>query len=208
MFPQPPSYGGTPDNPLADAFILPRQPGETTYQYRQRRSLSKYGQTPYQRRIYLAQQRGIGISAARGHGIVGGETESQRRNRINQQRYGATTSQLRWAYDHNWLVAYNYTPTLTGMSWTQLHRLAARLRYMYEPPGYRVSPQMIYEAMQLERDGELEPGWAFERLWAKYDDTIAYREFRDKVPGNADWSEYQQVHVYIPQLAIQWWYYH
>lgn len=193
-------------------FILPRQPGESTYQYRYRRSLSLYGQTPYQRRIFLAQQRGVGLSAARGHGERGGLTESQRRNRQSVLNTGLTVSQIRNSELRAWLEQYGYTPELTGMSWTNLIRLAPRLRWMYDAvgdDGARVLPEMIYNAVILETEGELEPGWAFNRLWQKYDDMISYRQFTDKQPGNESWvGEYLQVQVFVPSIEPQWYYYH
>ncbi|HEV2352690.1 MAG TPA: hypothetical protein VGR89_00465 [Puia sp.] len=191
-------------------LILGRQPGESAYQYRYRRTVTMYGQTPYQRRIFLAQQRGIQGGAARGHGIVGGETESQRRNRISRQNTGFSVSQLRRTELRQWLEDYGYTPDTTGMSWTNLIRLAPRLRWMYThtSPGARVLPLMIYNATQLERDNDLPAGWAFERLWRKYDDMMSFRMFADKDLGRESWAEYMQVGVFIPQVAIQFWYYH
>lgn len=199
-----------PPSPPQSPFIPPRQPGETPYQYRVRRSVSLFGQTPYQRRIFLAQQRGQTLSQARGHGRQSGETESQRRNRISLEQFGLTVSQRRTAELQGWLIQHGYTPQATGMSWTQLIRLAARLRYMYDTagPGARVTPAMIASAVALEQDNSLERGWAFERLWQKYNDMQEYRAYRNPVPGRVSYYEYQQVHDFIPQLAIQWWYYH
>lgn len=96
------------------------------------------------------------------------------------------------------------------MTWTALLRLAARLRYMYDAAGPtgRVTPEMIADAIDLEADEYLEPGWAFERLWEKYDDMVSYRQFADKDPGHEHWGEYYQMHVYIPALPATWWYYH
>lgn len=74
--------------------------------------------------------------------------------------------------------------------------------------GGRVTPEMIADARDLEADEFLEPKWAFNRLWQKYDDMISYREFVDKEPGKEHWGEYLQVRVFIPSLAPQWWYYH
>jgi hypothetical protein len=190
-----------------DIFIPPRGPDETAYAYRKRRTLALFGQTPYERRIALARQRGIGVTAARGHAPASGETESQRRNRLSVEQYGQTVSQRRRAELTQWLEEHGYTPDATNMTWTQLIRLAARLRYMYGGGG-TVTPDMIAEAIDLEHDEFLESGWAFERLWAKYDDMVAYREYRDREPGKADWAEYLQVHPFIPSLAPQWWYYH
>lgn len=153
-----------------------------------------------------ARERGIGTTAGRGHTPVGGETESQRRNRISVEQTGLTVSQLRRSNQVSWLEAAGYTPDSTNMTWSDLIRLEPRLRYMYG--GARVTPEMIADAIDLETDNELEKGWAFDRLWHKYDDMVAYREYRDREPGQADWAEYLQVHAFIPSLAPQWWYYH
>jgi hypothetical protein len=170
--------------------------------------MAMFGQTPYERRIFLAQQRGIGVTAARGHAASGGETESQRRNRLSVEQFGLTVSQRRRADLTTWLEDNGYTPDATNMTWTQLIRLAPRLRYMYGGGG-TVTPEMISDAVDLEIEGELEAGWAFERLWAKYDDMVSYREYRDPMPGRGNWiGEYLQVGVFIPSLAPQWWYYH
>lgn len=199
-----------PVNPDTATFVAPRLPGESAYQYRYRRSVALYGQTPYQRRIFLGRQRGQTTTQARGQHGGPGETESQRRNRISVENFGQTVSQLRRSELQGWLVEHGYTPDVTGMTWTQLIRLAARLRYMYDSagPGARVTPGMIREAVDLEETNTLERGWAFERLWQKYDDMIEYRDYRNPVPGRVSYYEYQQVHDFIPVLAIQWWYYH
>lgn len=96
------------------------------------------------------------------------------------------------------------------MTWTNLLRLAARLRYMYDAAGEsgRVTPDMIAHAIDLETDEYLEKGWAFARLWEKYDAMVSYRQFSDKDPGHEQWGEYLQVHVFIPSIEPQWWYYH
>lgn len=209
--PRSPGSGGPIPPILESVHILPRQPGETLYQYRYRRTVSLYGQTPYQRRIYLAAQRGIGTTAGRGHAPSGGETESQRRNRISLELFGQTSSQRYRAGLREWLDEHGYTPELTGMTQTDLMRLGARLRYMYNAAGEggRVYPQMIYDAVQLEHENALPAGWAFQRLWEKYDAMVAYREYRDKDPGRAAWVQYQQVKPYIPSgLSANWWYYH
>jgi len=93
-------------------------------------------------------------------------------------------------------------------------RLAARLRYMKENGHWEngvpswVTPEMIADAIDLEQSELLEPGWAFERLWAKYDAMVAYRAYADKVPGRTDWAEYTTVGVFLPTLTANWWFYH
>lgn len=180
------------------------------YSYRERRSIALYGQTQYERRIWLSSLRGVSGSAARGHAPAGGETESQRRNRLSMERTGQTVSQLYRANLLGWLNENGFTPETTLMSWTNLLRLAPRLRYMYSTtyPEGRVYPDMIKIAVELELDNELESGWAFDRIWIKYDDMISYRDYQDKEPGNTHWGEFLQVTPFIPDLAIQFWYYH
>jgi hypothetical protein len=207
--------GGPPSAAIPpDQFILPRQPGETRYIYEYRRSVALYGKTPYQMRKERAQARGKTVSEARGHGILGGETESQRRNRVSREETGMSVSQLYRANALGWLEEHGYTPDTTQMSWTQLIRLEPRLRYLREYGHIEngitswPEPDEIHLAVDLENEHSLERGWAFERIWQKYDDTIAYRQFRDVQPGRASRSEYMSIRVYVPQLAPSWWWYH
>jgi hypothetical protein len=74
--------------------------------------------------------------------------------------------------------------------------------------GGRVSPGMIAEAIELEREEYLDDGWAFQRLWEKYDAMVAYRQYADKEPGRSAWVDYQQTRVFIPRIEPQWWMYH
>lgn len=195
-----------------DNEIPPRRANETAWEYRVRYTLAKYGETPGERRARLGRERGLSKRAAQGHGreATQRETESQRRNRLSVQQYGETVSQRRRRLARDWLTDNGYTPEATGMTWTSLLRLEPRLRYMFDGygEGTKVTPQMIHDARDLEFEGELEAGWAFERLWQRYESTKDYRENKRRLQGQADWAEYQTVHVYIPSLAPQWWYYH
>jgi hypothetical protein len=191
--------------------VMPRQPGESTYDYRFRRSVTSYGQTPYERRIWLAQQRGIGRSAARGHAARGGITETQSRTQRTLEQTGLTPSVLYRNTLRGWLTDHGYTPDATGMNWTALMKLGPRIRWMYNAAGSdqgRVLPEDILEAIEFERDNFLPPGWAYNRIWDKYNDMVAYREYLDKAPGNMHWAEFLNVHPYLPSLTPAWWYYH
>jgi|SRR5215831_18311364 len=108
-----------------------------------------------------------------------------------------------------WLYNNGYTPDNTGMTWNDLRTLYVRLRWLYEnnAESGRITPEMILEAIRLEDEGVLESGWAFERIWRKYDDQLAYKQYHDPVPGRESWTEYQQVHDYVPGLSKAWWYY-
>lgn len=202
-----------PQIPLIPPEIPPRQAGESAYDYRTRRTLALYGQTPYQRRLWLASQRGIGTSAGRGHGRnrVTGETESQRRNRIAVQNTGSTVSQNYRATLRQWLISNGYTPQTTLMSWSNLLRLAPRLRAIQTMrPDAPITPDMIYNAVELEQQNELDKGWAFDRTWRRYDDTITYRIYSDRDPGRESWYVFRPLYDYIPEdrMVITWWYYH
>lgn len=188
-------------------FIQPRQPGESAYAYRTRRSIALYGQTPYQRRIFLAQQRGIGRTAARGHAPRGGQSEYQQRRQRYIQQTGVIPSVLTTAYAQNWLISNGFTPESTGASWTYLYRMEPSLRGLYlRAPNAPVTPQMVYEGIQYEADQEVEPGWTAERARERLQATIAYQDFRDKSPGNYDWTVTRP--FVSVETDIHWWYYH
>lgn len=189
-------------------IIPPRQPNESAYQYRVRRTMARYGQTPYQRRIFLAQQRGIGRTAARGHAPRGGQSEYQ----LRRQRYLVTTgvipSVLTQAYAQNWLITHGFTPETTGASWTYLYRMEPSLRGVWErtSPDAHISPEMLAEAIELEASGELPPGWTQQRTSDRLTATIAYQDFRDRDPGRYDWNTTK---FFVPsEVDIKWWYYH
>lgn len=193
---------------MPEQIIPPRQPGETAYAYRKRRTLALTGQTPYQRRIFLGQQRGIGRTAARGHG-PSGQAEYQRRRQRTVQRTGVIPSVLTRAYAQNWLITNGFTPETTGASWTYLFQMEPSLRALAErtSPDARMQPADIAMGVQLETDGVAPPGWTIDRLRGRVIDTVAYQDFNDKEPGRYDWTV---VRLFAPSddLHIKWWYYH
>lgn len=190
-------------------IIPPRQPGETPYAYRNRRSLALTGETLYERRQRLGRERGLGARAAAGHAR---EQEERRARAIRvQQQTGVSPGQLAWAYARNWLISNGFTPETTGASWTYLHQMEPSLRGTYaraRSDTGKITPEMVHEAIQLEQTEDLEPGWALARIRAKLYAMIEYQDNRNRQPGHDDWDEFLQVHPFLPQLAIQWWYYH
>jgi len=140
--------------------LMPRQPGETQYAYRNRRSLEIYGVSLYQRRIASAEARGMSRTSARGHVANEGQV---RQNRFaaahpteSRPYYVVYRSDLRV-----WLDDHGYTPENTGMTQTDLMRLGPRIRWMVENshPASHITPDMIQGAVNLEHDGDIPPGW-------------------------------------------------
>lgn len=195
---------GLPNTPNAPN-ILPRQPGETDYAYRKRRSVALTGETPYQRRKRLGQARGLTTAEARGHKTVNGVTEYQRR----RQRTLQQTSQTPWQIWQNnqiqWLQANGFDPNSTGWSWPKLVRAAPWLRYLNEhaSPAGRMYPEMLFNATLMEQSGEFESEWGYNRLYERYISTREYLEQNDKRSGNWYWFNDR-----IPDMPVQWWYYH
>lgn len=196
---------GLPD---FDQIIPPRGPRESATQYRTRFTLARYGQTPYERRIWLGQQRGLTVTQARGRHAPAGMTESEYRRRQSVEATGVPYYVTYRADLRAWLIDNGYTPQSTGMTWTQLDRSAARLRWMNanSSPGSHITPAMIAHARSLEIDGTLEPGWAYERIRSKYIAMYAYKRDRDSSLGRADWDEYLTERDSI-DLPPEWWYY-
>jgi len=195
---------GLPNVPSAPT-IIPRQPGETVYAYRNRRSLALTGETLYQRRIRKGQAGGLTRAEARGHRTVGGVTEYQRRRAQTLNTYGKTPWELWRDYQVYWLNQNGFTPQTTGWSWSKLIQAAPWLRYLNEhaSPGGQMEPGMLLEATDMEATGVLESEWGFARLQQRYEDTREYVELRNKTSGNWHWF-----HDRIPELPAQWWYYH
>jgi hypothetical protein len=190
----PPSLPSAPQ-------ILPRQPGETAYAYRKRRTVALTGETPYQRRIRNAQARGLSTTEARGH--KAGESATRRERTL--ARTGLTPWQL-WSYDQiAWLMDNGFTPETTGWSWNQLIRIAPRLRYMnnHASPGAQVTPDMIAEALTFERTSNLPSEWTWERVNEKYLDIYEFYERGDVQPARMHYFQDR-----IPQMDVAWWYYH
>jgi hypothetical protein len=180
--------------------ILPRQPGETTYAYRNRRSVTLTGETLYQRRIRTGQSRGLTVTESRGQR----PGEYARRARYTQQRYGQTPWQLWRDSQIAWLVSNGFTPQSTGWSWNKLIRIAPRLRFLNEhaAPSGQILPEMIQEANSDEQMGVLPSDWTWERLNEKYIDTVEYLEYNNTTPVRIHWFQDR-----IPEMPVQWWYY-
>lgn len=192
---------GLPDPPQ----ILPRQPGESAYAYRNRRSVSLTGETLYQRRKRQGQARGLTTAEARGHKTVNGVTEYQRRRQRVLQQTGQTPWQIWQNRQLLWLQQNGFTPQETGWSWAKLVRAAPWLRYLNEhaSPGGQMSPDMLMEATVLESEGAFESEWGYNHLYQRYVSTKEYLEQDSKRSGNWYWF-----HDRIPDMPQQWWYYH
>lgn len=185
--------------------ILPRQPGESQYSYRNRRSIALTGETLYQRRQRLGAQSGLSTREAAGHPSVGGQTEYQRRRARTLEKYGLTPSQLRNQQIDQWLAMNGYSPATTGFSQTQLRRMQPRLRWMNEhsSPGGEITPQLLFEAKQMEFSGDLDNDWTFDRIMKRYDAMREFKEMNSKSLGNFYWFRER-----IPDMDKVWWYYH
>jgi hypothetical protein len=192
-----------PPGPPVAPQILPRQPGETDYAYRKRRSVALTGETPYQRRIRLGRARGISTTEARGQRP--GESV-RRRERVFAQT-GFTPSQLYRQSNTQWLIDNGFTPETTGWSWSRLIRIAPRLRYMNNQasPGAQITPFMLADAIDLEDAGEIQREWTWERINEKYNDVYELREHGNKQPGRFHYFRDVDMQSYMP---VAWWYYH
>lgn len=189
---------------IPDQPRILRQPDETDYQYRKRRSIELYGMTPYERRKQQGLARGLSVAEARGHAPVGGKTEYQRRRESYLQRYGMSPSQ---AYIQNtdiWLANNGFTPERTGMSQSQLRILAPRIRWMnsVSSPSQQIYPDMLLEARDLSRTYGYDSDWTFERINEKYYDMQAYINAGDNTGGFVHFRDRD------PRMPVSWWFYH
>lgn len=199
----PPGPSLLPDFP-------PRQPGESAYSYRNRRSIALTGQSLYQRRVAAGRARGLTTSEARGHAPTpAGTTEYQRRRQRTLQQYGLTPSQLRYLQIDRELNAAGFTPASTGISQTNLRRLWPRLRWINAntSPGGMLSPDVIHEAADMERDGFLPRGFIYERINNRYDAMYEFKMMNSNNTGRYFWfNEYRA--DYDGFTTAAWWYYH
>lgn len=202
MPPGPPRAPQILTNYLGESVtILPRQPGETAYAYRNRRSITLTGETLYQRRITKGRARGLTTTEARGQQ----PGEYARRAEYTQRVYGQTPWQIWRDRQLAWLVNNGFTPETTGWSWNKLLRIAPRLRYLNEhaSPQGQILPEMIQEANSDEQMGVLPSDWTWERINEKYIDTVEYLEYNNREPGRIHWFMDR-----IPEMPVQWWFYH
>lgn len=193
----PPGLPNPPQTPI----IIPRQPGESEYQYRKRRSVELTGETPYQRRVRLGRARGLSTQQARGHR----QSETARRRQQSFARYGLSPWQFWSQNQQQWLLENGWTPETTGWSWNRLIRIAPRLRWLADntTPSGQITPDMVREASDLESTGVLPINWGWDTLNEKYQSTYDYVELNDRQSGRGRWIQYR-----IPEMPVQWWYYH
>jgi hypothetical protein len=184
-----------------------RQPGETAYQYRARRTQALYGQTPYARRVASARAKGQTLTQARrGRAVATPAQEYEQRAAATAAAHGATPYQMAVARADAWLTANGYTPATTGMSASALRRVEPRLRYINEnSPTGQLTPALIHAAATMEADGELEPGWITDRIAKRYQSMIDFMN-GDKARGNFYWFFDGGDGEEYPWAA--WWYYH
>ena len=194
--------------PPAMPAIPPRQPGETAYAYRKRRSLALTGQTPYQRRIARGTAGGLTRQQARGHAPDTTETEYQRRVRLSVERTGQTPYQRRIAAQDQWLVAHGFEPATTGMSWSGLRRIQSRLAWINAntSPGGELSPDLLEEYAEMEKTGELPRGWIADRIFKRYDSMVEFMAGSNQT-GNFYWFN-EGGSENAGTYSANWWYYH
>lgn len=185
--------------------ILPRQPGETEYAYRKRRTIELTGETPYQRRKRLGQARGLSTGEARGHKTRGGQTEYQRRRAQTLRQYGKTPWEIWRDQRLVWLNDNGFTPETTGWSWNRLIQISPRLQWLNDrsAPSGQITPGMMLEASDDEQMGVLDKDWSWYRINEKYQDTLDYVEMNNNQAGRVHWFNDR-----IPEMSAAWWYYH
>lgn len=190
--------------------ILPRQPGETPYAYRNRRSIALTGQTLYERRRASGIARGLTTADYRGHQTTAAGTEYERRRASAVRRTGFTPSQLYYMKIDAELIAAGYTPASTGMSQTNLRRVWPRLKWInaHTSPGGELTPDVILEATDMEREGSLYVRFAYDHINQRYESMYNYKELFDNTDGNYWWFNEYMAEYDGQQSLRQWWYYH
>lgn len=194
--------------PPAVPRIPPRQATETRAAYEKRRSVALTGKTPYQRRIERGLATGQTRTQARGQAPATGESEYERRARRSQEQYGQTPYQRRIARQDAWLTANGFTPVTTGLSWTALRKIQSRLQWINANTSANggLTPDLMLEYSEMEREGELERGWITDRVFKRYDAMLSFMNGSTQ-PGNFYWfSEGGSENAGTPGAA--WWFYH
>jgi hypothetical protein len=182
------------------APVPAQQPGESTYAYRNRVNLARYGKSTYQLRVDRARARGLTTSEARGHAPAAGQTEYQRRRQRSIEQTGQTPSQIWRARQIQWLQQNGYTPQTTGWSWSRLIVAAPRIRYLNAAgsPGNDVSPGFLFDGMQ-----QAGSEWTWEHFNEKYWSTKEWLEQNDNTRGRFHWFQDRE-----EAMPVAWWYYH
>lgn len=193
--------------------IPPRQPGESAYAYRKRRSIAQTGETPYERRIRLGRGRGLSMQEARGKTTPRGLSEYQRRAQQSQAQYGLSPYQLWRQNTIADMTAEGYTPQTTNMSWNRLLKIWPKMKWMnhrsspggaeLDPPGGRITEDMLLQATLFEQQGFLDRGWIETRIEDRYYAMFEFVERDDPMPGRQFF--YYERQSYMP---VSWWYYH
>jgi len=194
---------------IPDPPRIIRQPGESDYSYRNRKSLAQYGQTLYERRKARGTARGLTVQEAGGHRNANGKTPYQQRRERSMERYGLTPSQLYRQNITAELEEAGFTPASTGWSWSRLIRAWPKIRQINEwsSQGGKLTPDMLSHASGLEQSGVLPRNWSWYMVQQKYADMLDYIE-AGYVRG-PDRTGYVHWHAkdasFVP---VEWWYYH
>jgi hypothetical protein len=189
-----------PPGPARAPQVITREPGESDYSYRKRRSVLLTGETPYERRIRLGRARGLTTTEARGQKAG----ESRRRRERTLRQTGFTPWQLWKGNQVAWLQANGFAPETTGWSWNRLIRAAPKIRYMNEKVSVynQITPELLADGIEFEDENFVESNWSWKRLNEHYQDIYEYYEHNN--PANA------RLHYFrdrIPEMPVQWWYY-
>src|SRR5215471_18672306 len=163
----------------------PRRADETDYQYRNRRSIFTTGKSLYQRRIEKGLSSGLTVSEARGHGSPVNITEAAytRTSVIDDVLTYVSLRKIRILQD---AAASGYTTQTTGLSTAQLADVWPLIKKMntWASEGGQLTPQLILDAEQAEKDGELEPGWTYTQIREKYQAMEDYHTGRIRAPAD------------------------
>lgn len=185
--------------------IPPRQPGESAYQFRQRKSIAETGETLYQRRQRLGRARGLTSREAAGHPNVAGLTEYQRRRQRTIREYGISPWQLWRMNAIAEMTQKGFTPDNTGWSWYALLRVWPKIKQMNEwsAPQAQIEPDMLAQAKEWEGQGILDSEWSEDHINLKYQAMYDYHVYGDKDFGHWYWYNDR-----IEAMSANWWYYH
>lgn len=195
--------------------ILPRQPGESVYSYRNRRSIALTGETLYQRRQRTGRERGLSGRAAAGHRAVGGRTEYQIRYQRTMARYGLSPTQLYYLKVDQDLADNGYTPETTGLSQSKLRRLWPRLRWINDNTtgGGQITPEHFADISALVADGEVDRNFAYDHVNWRYEGMYEFKVLKNNMAGRYYWFSEGDLRGYLTggdmtsPYAV-WWFYH
>lgn len=198
--------------PLPPGF-QPRQPGESAYAYKNRVSIARYGKTLYERRMESGAARGLTPKQASGKERVTGEAGASPLSPLTRRertiaKYGKTPYQLWRSNTIEEMVQEGYTPETTGLSWNQLIQVWPKIRQMndWASRDDQLTPYMLFDAQQLQREGALEPGWTIANINDRYAAMAEYKNTGGSPFGRARY--FRGTSDYLGTVPIAWWWYH